>query len=178
MALAAQRRLFTRHDVYAMIDAGILREDERTQLINGEIVHMTPSSPSHSATIIDLAERFRTHLTVHNVVVREEKDFWLADGAQLYLPDIAVVRPFNHHARHAEPGDTHLVVEVAHTSLRADLETKLPLYLREGVPEVWVVDLGAKRTRVYKAQGEGLELPFGEAFAPAAFPEEKHVWLP
>ena len=38
-----------------MVDAGILREDERTELINGEIVHTTLSSPSHSATIIDLS---------------------------------------------------------------------------------------------------------------------------
>ena len=178
MALALQRRLFTRQDVYAMIDTGILRKDERTELINGEIVSMTPSSPSHSATIIDLAERFRTYLASYNIVVREEKDFWLADGAQLYSPDIAVVRPFDHHARHAEPGDTHLIVEVAHTSLRADVETKLPVYLREGVPEVWVVDLGGRRTRVYSTHGGGLELPFGELFAPAAFPEEVCVWLP
>ena len=161
-----------------MVDAGILREDERTELINGEIVHMTPSSPSHSATIIDLAERFRAHLAAHNIVVREEKGFRLADGAQLYLPDIAVVRPFDHHARHTEPLDTHLIVEVAHTLLRADLETKLPVYLQEGVPEVWVTDLGAKRTRVCTAHGEGLELPFGELFAPAAFPEEARVWSP
>ena len=139
---------------------------------------MTPSSPSHSATIIDLAERFRTRLAAYNVAVREEKDFWLADGAQLYLPDIAVVKPFDHHSRHAEPGDTHLIVEVAHTSLRADVETKLPLYLREGVREVWVVDLGAKRTRIYRAHGERLEVPFGELFAPAAFPDEARVWLP
>ena len=104
-----------------MVDAGILREDERTELINGEIVYTTLSSPSHSATIIDSAKRFRTHLAAHNTVVREEKDFWLVDGAQLYLPDIAVVKPFDHHARHAEPLDTHLIVEVAHTSLRADL---------------------------------------------------------
>ena len=102
----------------------------------------------------------------------------MADGAQLYLPDIAVVRPFDHHVRHAEPGDTHLIVEVARTSLRADIETKLPIYLREGVPEVWVVDLGASRTHVYRPGQEGLEVPFGEAFHPAAFPEEARVWLP
>ena len=63
-----------------MVDAGILRENERVELVNGEVVYMTPSSPSHSATIIDLAERFRTYLTAYNVIVREEKR--LLDGGR------------------------------------------------------------------------------------------------
>ena len=168
-------RLFTRQDVYAMLEAGIVREDEKLELINGELVKM-PSDPLHGGTIYNLAEVLRKELASFEVMVREEKDFWLPDLRQLYLPDIAVVKPFNHLERHPEPSDTYLVIEVAYSSLSKDIVDKLPNYLAAGIREIWIVDLKQKMSRVYR-QEKTLELPFGTAFAPLAFPDIKRVWI-
>lgn len=168
-------RLFTRQDVYAMLEAGIVREDEKLELINGELVRM-PSDPLHGGTIYNLAGELRQELASFEVMVREEKDFWLPDINQLYLPDIAVVKPFNHLERHPEPSDTYLIVEVAYSSLSKDIVDKLPNYLSAGIREIWIIDLKQKLIRVYR-QEETLELPFGTAFAPLAFPEIKRIWI-
>jgi Uma2 family endonuclease len=168
-------RLFTRQDVYAILDAGIVQEDEHLELINGELVKM-PSEPLHSGTIYNLAEKFRHELTSRDVMVREEKDFWLPDIHQLYLPDVALVKPFNHLERHPEPSDTYLIVEVAYSSPSKDVVDKLPNYLAAGIQEIWIINLKQKLIRVYR-QEETLELPFGTAFALFAFPTIKRVWV-
>jgi Uma2 family endonuclease len=109
--------------------------------------------------------------------VREEKDFWLPDIRQLYLPDIAVVKPFNHLERHPKPDDTYLIVEVAYNSLSKDIADKLPNYLAAGIREVWIVDLKQKLIRVYRQDQAPFEVAFGKAFAPLAFPNVERVWL-
>jgi Uma2 family endonuclease len=169
-------RLFTRSNVYAMLEAGILQEDERLELINGELVTM-PSDPLHGGTIVDFAEKLRHELTPFGVRIREEKDFWLPDIHQLYLPDIAVVKPFNHLKRHPEPSDTYLIVEVAYSSLSKGITDKLPNYLAAGIREVWIVDLKQSLIRVYRQDQAPFEVAFGKAFAPFAFPDAACVWL-
>jgi hypothetical protein len=189
-------RLFTRQDVYAMLDAGIVQEDEHLELINGELVKMPfgvvnpgtygssesvdlrpRTDPLHAGTIYNLAEKLCHELTSVDVMVREEKDFWLPDIHQLYLPDIAVVKPFNHLERHPEPKDSYLLVEVAYSSLSKDITEKLPNYLAGGIEEIWIVDLKRKIILVYRQDQVPLEVVFGTEFAPFAFPELKRVWI-
>jgi Putative restriction endonuclease len=189
-------RLFTRQDVYAMLDAGILQEDEHLELINGELVKVPfevvnpdilgPSrladlrprtDPLHGGTIHNLTNTLRQELALFKVMVREEKDFWLPDIRQLYLPDIAVVKPFNNLERHPEPDDTHLIVEVAYSSLSKDITDKLPNYLAAGIREVWIVDLKQKLIRVHRQDQAPFEIAFGKVFAPLAFPDVKRIWL-
>lgn len=159
-----------------MLDAGIVREDEHLELINGELVKM-PSDPLHAGTIYMLAQQLRRELASLDVMVREEKDFWLPDTKQLYLPDIAVVRSFNHLERHPEPDDTYLIVEVAYSSLSKDITDKLPNYLAAGIKEIWIVDLKRSVILVHRQDQTSFEVAFGVAFAPATFPELKRVWV-
>ncbi len=169
-------RLFTRHDVYAMLEAGIVREDEKLELINGELVKM-PSDPLHAGTIYTLAQNLRRGLISLDVMVREEKDFWLPDSRQLYLPDIAVVKTFNHLERHPEPSDTHLVIEVAYSSLSKDITDKLPNYLAADTKEIWIVDLKRSVILVHRQDQASFEVVFGTPFAPLAFPTVNRIWL-
>lgn len=70
-------------------------------------------------------------------------------------PDLALLKPRSDRYASAHPGraDVMLVIEVADTTLRADLETKVPLYGRSGVPEVWVVAVGESAVHVFREPG-------------------------
>jgi Uma2 family endonuclease len=150
----------TRHKIsleefHRMVEAGVFPEDLRLELVEGDLVEMSPIGPKHAAIVrrltalfAPLAARGEALLSVQNPLV--------AGTSELY-PDLALLRPDpgDYRFRHPEGKDALLVVEVADTTLRYDLGTKLPLYARAGVPEVWVVDLEGGRVLVHrKPQGE------------------------
>lgn len=144
-----QRRRFTVDDYYRMAEAGILAPDERVELLDGEVVPMTPIGNRHAACVDRLArlvfERLgsRVHLRIQNPVRLDEHSE--------PEPDVALLRPRDdgYAGGHPTPDDVLLVVEVADASLHRDRDLKLPLYARAGVPEVWVVDLSSHTVEVY-----------------------------
>ncbi len=146
-------RLFTVDEYYAMAQAGILGEDDRVELIAGEIVVMSPIGSRHAGCVKALAGLlFRA--AGRQAVISVQDPLRLEESAEP-LPDLAVLawRADSYRGRHPEPKDTHLVVEVADSSLDFDREVKLPLYARHGVPEVWVVDLQASCVETYRSPG-------------------------
>lgn len=172
--MITQRKL-TVDDVMAMGERGILRPDERVELIDGTLYTMTPPSSRHAAAVDRLAERCMTHYHQH-AIVRVQNPVRLSTH-HLLEPDIALVkrREDFYEATHPQAGDVLLVIEVSLSSLPFDREQKLPAYAEAGVPEVWIVDLEGKQVEVYRepfAKGyrHRLLVQPGESVTPAAFP--------
>jgi Uma2 family endonuclease len=152
MAIQAeiQRRRFTREEYHRMAEAGILHEDDRVELIEGEIVQMTPIGRRHAACVAEL-NRLLVPAVGQRALLWPQNPIILPNETEPQ-PDIVLLRPRADRYLHddARPEDVLLLVEVADTSQRYDRLVKLPLYARAGVPEVWIVDLPGEIIEVYR----------------------------
>ena len=170
-----QARRWTREEYHRMAEAGILGEDDRVELLDGEIVAMTPIGGRHAACVNRLIRLFTQRLS-DRVVVAVQNPVGLGDYSEPQ-PDAAILRPrSDFYEEHPGPDDTLLVVEVADTSAGSDRAVKVPLYAREGIAEVWLVDLGARRIERYwnpSAQGyqDSATIRPGERLAVPGFPD-------
>jgi Uma2 family endonuclease len=135
------RRHFTVHDYHRMAEAGILHEDDRVELIEGEIVEMAPIGSRHHACVMRLDELLRRS-EGQGYIVSVQGPIRLDEDAEPQ-PDLALLRRRKNFyaAGHPTPEDVLLVMEVSDTSRSYDRNVKLPLYARAGIPEVWIVDL-------------------------------------
>ena len=141
MALQVERRLFTVEEYDRLIEAGFFGPDERLELIDGEIVRMSPIGARHASCVARISEHISTRLGqralvwVQNpVVVGERHEF---------QPDVAILRRRDDYyaTRRPGPADAFLVIEVADTTFALDRSIKVPRYAAAGVPEVWLADL-------------------------------------
>ena len=155
---------------------GIFAEDDRVELLEGEIVEMAPIGSRHAACVNRLARLFARHLQ-DRAIVSVQNPVRLAPGSELQ-PDLALlrVRDDDYASTHPGAGDVLLSVEVADTSAAWDRERKLPLYAAAGVPESWLIDLGAETVEVCRGPEAGAYASVrsgrpGDAVAPAAFPD-------
>ncbi len=137
-----------------MAEVGILDEEARVELIDGEIIDMPPPGSLHAATVHRLNEILtragnRASVLVQNPVV-------LGKHSEPQ-PDLALLRRREdfYSERHPQADDVLLLVEVAASSLRFDRDRKTPLYAAHGVVEVWLVDLGARRLVRYRGPQRG-----------------------
>jgi Uma2 family endonuclease len=148
--LDLRRRRFTVDEYERMGQAGILGEDDRVELIDGEILEMSPIGPPHAA-IVNRLTRLLVRALDDRAVVAVQNPLRMRPRSEPQ-PDIVVARPRDdfYAGGHPEPGDTLLVVEVADTSLAFDRAIKLPLYARAGIREVWIVDVAARRVFVHR----------------------------
>lgn len=170
------RRLFTVDEYHRMVEAGILHEDDRVELLDGEIVEMTPIGPRHAGTV-NLLNRLLIEGLRGRGVVTPQNPF-LLDYRSEPQPDLCVARPRDDDYRegHPRPPDLLLVIEVSDSSLLWDRNRKVPRYAARGVPEVWLVDLTTNHLEVYRqptpdgyAQTERLGPE--ETVSPSAFPD-------
>lgn len=149
MALpAVQIKRWTRREYDRMAEAGVFRPDERVQLIEGEIVTMTPQNSPHAAAI-GKAQRVLEHLFGPHVWVRVQMPL-IIDPDSEPEPDLAVVQgaPEDYCTEH--PRTATLVVEVSESTLTLDREHKRPLYARAGIPEYWIVNLVERCLEIYR----------------------------
>ena len=176
MSTIIKRRLFTVHDYHRMGEAGILLEDDRVELIRGEIVAMSPIGNPHNAAV-DRANRALVNLVGDRAIVRVQGSVRL-DEYDEPQPDIVLLRPRPdfYNSMSAGPKDIFLIVEMADSSLKYDRRVKAGLYAELGIPEYWVADLQNNRLLVY-SHPEGdvyrvrRELHRGETAAPLLLPE-------
>ncbi len=178
MAVQLTRRRFSVDEYHWMAHVGILGEDDRVELIAGEIVEMAPIGPGHVGSLIDFTERFVHQFgDVAQVSVQSSVRLDQYDEPQ---PDLVLVCRRADFYRSALPTaeDIFLLVEVSDTSLAVDRRVKLPLYARAGILETWLVDLRHHRLHVHReptADGYRVTrtLPRGERIAPLAFPDRE-----
>lgn len=151
MAVDVTRRRFTADEYQAMGRAGILREDDRVELIDGEILAMSPAGPPHFGTVNRL-----THLLVRLVgdeaVVHVQAPIRV-DPYSEPQPDLALLKPRSDYYATAvvAPADVLLTIEVSQSSLGFDRTVKAGLYARGGIPEYWILDL-TSRTLIRHAE--------------------------
>lgn len=157
-----------------MVEAGILGSGDRVELLEGQILEMSPQTPPQAGTVSrinrllqrELGERADIRVQLPLTLVASEPE-----------PDLAVVR-FDlgeYGDRHPSAADVLWLIEVAYTTQAFDREVKGPLYARAGVADYWVVDVAARQVCIYRQptpQGYQSErvLRVGETVAPLAFP--------
>jgi Uma2 family endonuclease len=145
-----QRHRLTVADYYRMGETGILAPDARVELIEGEIIDMSPIGSPYAGTVDYMADVLRSACG-RQAIVRTQNPVFL-DLHSEPQPDIALLRPRLdfYRSSHPTPADVFLIVEVSDSSLAYDTQIKLPLYARHGIPEVWLVDLPNRRFIVHR----------------------------
>ena len=145
-----QRHRLDVTDYYRMAEAGILGEDDRCELIEGEVIDMAPIGSYHASTVARLI-RLLTRCVADRVIVIAQNPIRL-NRQNEPQPDIALLRYREDFYRDAHPGpeDVLLIIEVADSSARYDREIKLPLYARHCIPELWIVDLRQRRVDIHR----------------------------
>ncbi|MDX1475940.1 MAG: Uma2 family endonuclease [Reinekea sp.] len=153
MSVDVVRHRFKTKEYYQMINVGILTENDRVELINGEIVEMSPIGFRHAACVDRLNELF-TPLKKQKII-RVQNPIHLAPNSEPE-PDIAIVqRRADFYVKgHPEPEDILLVIEVAESSFGYDFDVKIPLYGQVGIPEAWIVNLQDDELLVYTQPSE------------------------
>lgn len=144
------RRLWTLAEIEAMVEAGIISEDERFELIGGEVVPMSPKGARHEMVKVDL-NRHLQRAVADELSVAPETTLRL-DEHSFVEPDFCVF------PKAVAPGDMRgydvlLAIEIADTSLRYDLGRKIGVYAAYGIPEVWVIDAKTLVTHVHRKLG-------------------------
>ncbi len=173
MTTIARRRI-TAHEFRRMAEAGVFGEDERLELVEGDLIEMTPTGRGHAGFVNRLTRLFAPLASDAStgVSMSVQNPLALSLQSEVY-PDFMLLkfREDDYMQNIPTPRDVLLVVEVAHSSLSYDRMTKAPLYARAGVPELWLLEVQDKRLWVYRrpkgeayeeivevARGEGLEL--------------------
>ena len=176
MEMEVTKKLFTVDEFYRIAEAGIFTEDDRVELIDGEIIEMSPVGNLHIACV-HRATTFFTEAFGRRAIVSIQSPLRLSKYTEP-LPDVIVLKPVAdfYASRKCSPADVLFLVEVSDTTLRYDKNIKLPRYAAAGVAEVWIEDLKNELLLVYrnpaeKGFGTSLVLHRGDSISPLAFPK-------
>lgn len=176
MSTPIVRHRFTAVEYEQMVRAGILTDDDRVELIEGEIIEMSPIGEKHAACVNRLNEMLILKLS-GRAIVAVQNPVRIGDES-VPQPDVAVVkRRDDFYARnHPRPTDVLLVIEVADTSQEKDRDVKLPLYARAGIAEAWLIDLQKGTVEVCRkpardGYSEVRTATRADQIAPSVFPD-------
>lgn len=173
------RRRLSADEYDQMIEAGILDEDDRVELLNGELIQMAAMGGPHVNCVMRLNHRI-TPAVLGRAFVLVQSSFRLSDFSEPE-PDLVVIREREYDDRLAVSADVLLVIEVADSTLRSDRDVKIPMYAAEGIPEAWLVDVRRKRVTVYRdPTPDGYQTVTvhtrGAVLTPLAFPDLELRW--
>ncbi len=150
MTVLVAKHLITASEFNHMCEARVFREDDRLELIEGEIIEMSPIGKRHAAAVRRLNNLLARRLGEDEALVDAQNPVVLGDLSEPQ-PDLALLRPrSDFYAEHPRPEDILLLIEVADTSLAYDREVKIPTYARHGVPEAWIVALEGAVVEIYR----------------------------
>lgn len=171
----AVRRLSVQ-DYHRMAQSGILKPDERIELLEGQIIQMAAKGTAHRAAVTRIQRLFEKRLG-DRVLICLQDPVRLDDYSEPE-PDVAILvpDPLDYEEHHPTPAEVYLLIEVSDTTLKFDRETKAPAYGRSGIAEYWVLDVVARKLHVYRSpskNGYQSETILSEelTIAPLAFPE-------
>jgi Uma2 family endonuclease len=160
---------FSSDDYYRLGKIGVLAENERVELIDGEIIEMTPEGTRHFACVARLMRLL--YPRVRGASVLSHGSLFLPDEYRP-MPDLMVLRLSEDEYEYAHPTheDALLVIEVSDTSLRYDRHVKTGRYAQAGIPEYWLVDLTRDTISVHQSPVAGQYVDvrvygFGESWA-------------
>jgi Uma2 family endonuclease len=177
MRVDVEKKRFTVDDYYRMGDAGILGPDDRVELINGEILTMSPIGSRHMVCVDRATAVFAPTLVAKKAILSIQNAVWISE-ITMPQPDVLLLKPQEDYyaGRFRKPADVLLLIEVSDTTLRRDRNVKLPLYAAAGVSEVWIEDLKHELLLVYRdpagsAYSTCLTFKHGESVSPLALPD-------
>ncbi len=149
MSVQIARRCFTVDEYYRMAEAGILSEADHVELIEGEVVEMSPIGSRHAACVRRL-DALLNREAARLALVSVQSPIRLNEFSEPQ-PDVALLRPREdfYAEAHPTPADVLLVIEVADTSVEYDREVKLPLYAEAGIPQMLIVNISADLIESY-----------------------------
>jgi Uma2 family endonuclease len=169
-------RLWTVDEYHRMLEAEILTTEDRVELIEGQIIQMSPQQPPHAATT-QRSFNYLSRLLVGKAFLRMQLPITLPPNSEPE-PDIAVVCINSREYIDAHPtaDDIFLLIEVADRILNSDRTSKACIYAQARIPEYWIVDVNARQVYVLRQPGEETyqqEIIVGEdaKLSPLAFPE-------
>lgn len=178
MSVQVERWVFTADEYHRMSEAGILTEDDRVELIDGEILRMSPIGSRHIGCVNRLNALFSDR--VGKLAIVSIQNLIHIDDYSEPEPDVALLKPradfYSQSLATAE--EVLLIIEVADTSVEYDRYVKLPVYARAGIPEVWIVDVPGAGVEinteplngVYQQSRRAIR---GEMLTPLSFPSIK-----
>jgi Uma2 family endonuclease len=173
---APTKHRFNVNEYYRMGETGVLPPNARVELLDGEIIDISPIGPFHGSVTKYLNRLFSN----------AAKDRWVTvvagpvhlDDYSEPQPDVMLVKTTKDLYRkgHPQASDVYLLIEVADTSLMRDVNEKLPAYGRSGIAEVWIVNLNEETIEVYRqpnftGYGNKTVLSAGDIAKPQAFPD-------
>ncbi|MGF1492586.1 MAG: Uma2 family endonuclease [Microcoleaceae cyanobacterium] len=151
---AIERLTWTIDRYHQAVNAGVF-DDVNVELLDGELVKMSPEGEPHANRIVSIADTIRLQLT-GKAQVREGHPVSLGIKNEPE-PDIAIVEPLGreYDTHHPYPENIFLVIEFSNTSLVRNLEVKRYIYAAAGIPEYWLVDLNAKKLVRHLSPADG-----------------------
>ena len=176
----AQVKRFSVDEYHRLADNGFFHEDERVELIQGEIIQMSPKGKAHTNCCRNLLNQLA-------LLIAGRAELQCQDPIKLPSnnepePDFVILRRRSDNYRDALPNPDHvlLVIEIADSSLKYDQEIKLPLYAEAGIADYWIFNLVENRLETYSeplqdSQGFGYRVKrivlLDEAIALPNFPD-------
>ncbi|WP_200374826.1 Uma2 family endonuclease [Thiocystis violacea] len=135
---------------HRMIEAGVFRSGDRVELIEGEMLDMSPIGSPHIGLTAELNMIFAVRLSGKAIVTAQGAV--VLDKRNEVYPDLLVLAPRVDYYKRSKPrpSDVLLLIEVSDSSLKHDLKTKLPIYARHGVAQVWILDIQGSRVHVFR----------------------------
>jgi Uma2 family endonuclease len=175
---------YTRLGFWRLIESGVFGSEPRIELVDGEILMMSPIGPWHGALVRRL-DRFLQKNLPDSIECSVQLPIVVEDHSEPE-PDIALIRhrDDDYKREHPSPRDVVLLIEVAQSSLAIDLGKKLRVYAAGGVPEYWVIDVANKMLIVHRDPAGATyrhvtTFVAGSSLAPMAVPDCKLdlAWL-
>ena len=151
-----QRQLFTVAEYYKMAEVGILKPTDKIELINGEIIQMSPIKSPHANTVSVVEELLYEQL-IKKVTIRTQSPISISNHSEPE-PDIAIVKyGRNRYANsHPNPLDVFLLIEVSDSTLKFDRKTKKKLYAKAEIPEYWIINIPDSQIEVFRKPIDGV----------------------
>ncbi|MDB9508344.1 Uma2 family endonuclease [Microcystis aeruginosa CS-338/01] len=155
MSLSLITRKFTVEEYEKMANEGIIKPDEKVELIRGEIIKMSPMGTHHAASIYRLTQLFYRKFG-DLILLGVQNPIRLNNNSQPE-PDLSLLIPRSdfYVAAYPCPQDIYLIIEVSDSTLDYDRYTKIPLYAEANIKEVWIVNLKEECLEVYRYPLQG-----------------------
>ena len=176
MGTEVTKKLFTVDEYHRMGEVGIIDSDARVELLEGEIIEMSPVGYKHIYCVNRATALFFARLT-GKVIVSVQNPVVLSQYTEPQ-PDILLARfrPDFYKDKRISSEDTVLAMEISDTTLRKDRDLKMPLYAKARVPELWIENLQKDVLLVFRDPGPktyatSLTLHRGESISLTAFPD-------
>ncbi|MDF0555119.1 Uma2 family endonuclease [Kamptonema sp. UHCC 0994] len=180
MTTLLEIHLFTVQDYHLMIETGIIDEDEKVELLTGQIVKMASKGTAHNAAVKRTVELLQDRLG-KSVLISVQDSIKLNDNSEPE-PDIALLvrDPLYYEDRHPTPSEIYLIIEIADTTLRKDCGIKAQIYAQSGIIDYWVLDVNDRQLHVFREpsqEGYKSELILADSMtiSPLHFPDTSFI---